>query len=246
MQTDPTPGKFNFPVMNEKFAYVSSNPPMFTDKQGGNFKVTAEQVEKAKVMINTEIKKVITSMKKDRHIDDPEYKEKLEFTMKIAHAYEKLSEKEKYIVASEALRNYPLMEQLANSIHLKDIIDRKGLRIANYSPELFEYLAELVGKTMKNPFRELGDDEAGFVDITSRKRIMPNNEVQQAIRSNGKRKSNYVFTEPFLPKKRKIKGRSLPPPRINTSVPIIAGPRVRKTKITHPMGIPTRRSKRQI
>ena len=34
--------------------------------------------------------------------------------------------------------------------------------------------------------------------------------------------------------------------KINTDVPKVAGPKVRKTKITQPMGIPTRRSNRQI
>jgi hypothetical protein len=167
MFTDPVVGKFPLPVSREKFAVVSRNTPMHTDPTFENFKVTEEQVSTARYLISTEIKRVIDGMKKDVHIDDPKFKEKLAATMKIAHTYEKLSEREKYIVASEALRNYSLMEQLASSIYVRDTIERKGVVISNYSSELFVYLATLVGKTMKNPFTELGADEAGFVDITS-------------------------------------------------------------------------------
>jgi len=245
MFTDPVVGKFSLPVSKDMFAVVSRNTPMFTDTSGETFKVTEEQVSTARYLIGTEIKRVIDDMKKDVYIDDPKFKEKLEATMKIAHAYEKLSEREKYMVASEALRNYPLMEQLANSIYVRDTIDRKGVVFSNYSSELFVYLATLVGETMKSPFSELGDDELGFVDITSRKRITGVDEVQEAIRVNGKRKGNRVFTEPFLAKKRKTKGRAFPPPLINTNVKKVGGPQVRKTRIDKDIQIPIVREKRK-
>ncbi len=127
----------------------------------------------------------------------------------------------------------------------------------NYSNELFDEIVKLLRTSwfFRNiEFTELGAEEIEFMARTARKRILPNfvqdvemeDAVQDAINANGiKRKKDQVFIEPFLAKKRKTKGRRIPPAPISTNVKKVKGPRVRKTRRAEPMQIPIVREQRE-
>ena len=218
---------------------AEANTPMFTDPDHEDFKVTEEQLDNASNMITNAILNVF---KKEPIIfnDDPRYKEKVAATMKIANEYEKLSDTGRYIVAWKALHNYPLMEQLAQSIYLYDTYERGGLEYPNYSRELLDYLQDLVSKTMKNPITELTVDEDGFVVVGPWKR--KSDETSDGPRK--KKKPNGKTPPP--PKKPST--RAPPPPPINTDVPRERGPQFayrNKKKITKPIAIPMVREQRR-
>lgn len=218
---------------------AEANAPMFTDPDHEDFKVTEEQLDNASNMIT---KAILNVFKKDPIIfnDDPRYKEKVAATMKIANEYQKLSDTERYIVAYEALHNYPLMEQLAQSIYLYDTYERGGLVYPNYSRELLDYLQDLVSKTMKNPITELTVDEDGFVVVGPWKR--KSDETSDGPRK--KKKPNGKTPPP--PKKPST--RAPPPPPINTDVPRERGPQFayrNKKKITKKIAIPMVREQRR-
>jgi hypothetical protein len=149
-------------------------------------------------MIHNEIKKVFKAMKPGKKIDDPQYLQKLDLTMKIAKEFESLPDGEKYTVVSNALKDYYLMLQLAQEIAVHDIYEKDGLREVVTSAEFFEFLADIVREKTPKLFSLVGDEESEFIDISNRKRIT------MAVNANGVKRKN-PFDNPFAGPRQKVK-----------------------------------------
>jgi len=129
-------------------------------------------------------------------------------------------------------------------------MERSKAYSENYSDELYDEILKLIRTSWffrDIEFTELGAEEIEFMDRTNRKRILPNfvqdvemeNEVQEAINANGKRKDNRVFTEPFLPKKRRAVKKVGPAVQLSKTkyarpmddrIPIVREQRIKKVK----------------
>lgn len=241
MFADPVVGKFTWPVMKEKvftvdkpkLAFISKNTPLFQEPSFETFKIDPVQLEVATDYIIDEIKRVYQTMKKDKHISDPDFLKKLDTALLISDEYQKLTQRQKHYFVqnldelTEDLSGKTLMQTLEQYLLVKDQLERDGKRTDIYSNELFQELVNVIAGS---------DFSVGIIEL---------DEVEHAIRANGiKRKKDQVFIEPFLAKKRKTKGRGLPPAPINTNVKKRKGPQVRKTPIAKPLQIPIVREQR--
>jgi len=172
-----------FTDMPYKRVNQSTNHPLKADLHFPDFKPTQEQVDAATAMIHEEIKKVFIAMRPDVQSDDPKYKEKLDFTMKIAKEFESLSEGDKYAVVTDALSNYPLMLQLTGAIELRDIVERNGVMKFVISSEFFLYLSQLVRDKTPMKFSDV-TDEAVNANGVKRKNPRPTAGARKKAKSD--------------------------------------------------------------